>query len=93
MKHAQGRKSESWLDTVRRLAGRPQAASAKRFDRTVKALANSMPHLVMDCDGPVVSFRKMADDMEARQPGCQCHLEIGDSPCPVHGEDEEGGTG
>lgn len=25
---------------------------------------------------------------EARAPGCACHLEPGDSPCPVHGDDE-----
>jgi hypothetical protein len=24
-----------------------------------------------------------------RQAGCKCHWEEGDSPCPVHGEDEE----
>ena len=23
-----------------------------------------------------------------REPGCICHWEEGDSPCPVHGEDE-----
>lgn len=29
----------------------------------------------------------VAPDTEPRAPGCQCHLEPGDSPCPVHGED------
>lgn len=29
------------------------------------------------------------DDTTPRQPGCQCQWEIGDSPCQVHGEDEE----
>ena len=30
-------------------------------------------------------------DTEAwqREPRCLCHWEEGDSPCPVHGEDEE----
>lgn len=27
-------------------------------------------------------------DTEKREPGCMCHLEAGDSPCPVHGEEE-----
>ena len=27
--------------------------------------------------------------MAKREPGCACHWEEGDSPCPVHGEDEE----
>lgn len=27
-------------------------------------------------------------DTEPRAPGCLCDWEIGDSPCPVHGEDE-----
>ena len=26
---------------------------------------------------------------DPREPGCVCHLETGNSPCPVHGEDEE----
>ena len=25
-------------------------------------------------------------DTEARAPGCQCHLEAGDSLCPIHGD-------
>jgi hypothetical protein len=25
----------------------------------------------------------------SRTPGCLCHLEEGDSPCPIHGEEEE----
>jgi len=24
-----------------------------------------------------------------RVPGCECHMEEGDSPCPVHGTEEE----
>lgn len=32
-------------------------------------------------------------DTEPRPPACRCHLEIGDSPCPVHGEDEEAPRG
>lgn len=24
---------------------------------------------------------------QARESGCLCHWEVGDSPCPVHGED------
>jgi hypothetical protein len=26
---------------------------------------------------------------QARESGCVCHWEVGDSPCPVHGEDEQ----
>lgn len=29
-------------------------------------------------------------DCEPRPLGCQCQLEAGDSPCQIHGEDEEG---
>lgn len=29
-----------------------------------------------------------ADDRKRREPGCRCHLEEGDSPCPIH--DAEG---
>lgn len=29
------------------------------------------------------------EDTKPREPGCQCHLEEGDSPCRVHGEDED----
>jgi hypothetical protein len=28
------------------------------------------------------------DEMVKRPPGCLCHLEWGDSPCPVHGDDD-----
>lgn len=28
-------------------------------------------------------------DREPREPGCKCHWEVGDSPCPVHGENED----
>ena len=27
-------------------------------------------------------------DVMPRAPGCRCHLEEGDSPCPVHGQEE-----
>lgn len=30
-----------------------------------------------------------APDKQPREPGCQCHQEIGDSPCRVHGEEED----
>lgn len=29
------------------------------------------------------------NDLQPREPNCQCHLEVGDSPCMVHGECEE----
>lgn len=29
------------------------------------------------------------EDTEPRSKGCECHLEVGDSPCPVHGETDE----
>lgn len=29
-----------------------------------------------------------APDTEPRPAGCACHLEAGDSPCPVHGDDD-----
>ena len=29
------------------------------------------------------------EDAEPRPKGCMCHLEAGDSPCPVHGEGDE----
>ncbi|MEY4548963.1 MAG: hypothetical protein RL685_5158 [Pseudomonadota bacterium] len=32
------------------------------------------------------------DEHQAREPGCQCHWEVGDSPCSVHGADEEVGA-
>ncbi len=28
-------------------------------------------------------------DTQRREPGCQCQWEVGDSPCRVHGEEEE----
>lgn len=39
----------------------------------------------------VAPERCMAD--AARKPGCLCQWEEGDSPCPVHGEEEEDGGG
>lgn len=33
------------------------------------------------------------DARHEREPGCLCHWEEGDSPCPVHDEDEEDGGG
>ncbi len=36
--------------------------------------------------------RGTGGDTEPREPGCKCHWEAGDSPCPVHGEDEERGA-
>lgn len=29
------------------------------------------------------------DDEVPRPAGCKCHWEIGDSPCPVHGDSED----
>lgn len=29
------------------------------------------------------------DDKKPREPGCKCHQEEGDSPCPVHGEEDD----
>lgn len=29
----------------------------------------------------------MDDDTKPREPGCECHWEEGDSPCPVHGDE------
>lgn len=29
-----------------------------------------------------------AAETEARPAGCACHLEAGDSPCPVHGDED-----
>lgn len=29
------------------------------------------------------------DDTVPRQPGCTCHWEEGDSPCPVHPSDDD----
>lgn len=26
-------------------------------------------------------------DVKQREPGCECHLEEGDSPCEVHGDE------
>lgn len=31
----------------------------------------------------------MNNDTKPRDPGCLCHLEEGDSPCPVHGDEAE----
>lgn len=31
--------------------------------------------------------RALLDDMEPREPGCQCQWEVGDSPCRVHVEE------
>lgn len=31
----------------------------------------------------------MDDDAKKREPGCECHQEEGDSPCPVHGLEED----
>lgn len=28
-------------------------------------------------------------DTAPREPGCECHWEVGDSPCPVHGDSDE----
>lgn len=30
------------------------------------------------------------DEKVPRNPGCLCHWEEGDSPCPVHGEHDDG---
>jgi hypothetical protein len=40
--------------------------------------------------GPVHVDRERAADPETekREPGCQCHEEVGDSPCRVHGDTE-----
>ncbi len=37
--------------------------------------------------------RKWVDAPIKRPPGCKCHLEEGDSPCPVHGEEAVTSTG
>lgn len=39
------------------------------------------------------SLEREEEAATARKPGCQCHWEEGDSPCPVHDEDEEDGGG
>lgn len=35
------------------------------------------------CAAPVVD-----DDLQPREPGCECQWEVGDAPCPVHGSRE-----
>lgn len=35
------------------------------------------------------AFRSSGTIKVTREPGCRCHWEEGDSPCPVHGENEE----
>lgn len=37
--------------------------------------------IVVEADPPT--------EMQRREPGCQCQWEVGDSPCPVHGEESE----
>lgn len=32
-------------------------------------------------------------DVQPREPGCQCHREVGDSPCRVHGDETVPGAG
>lgn len=38
-------------------------------------------------DGNGQHVEEVESDKVRREPGCKCHLEIGDSPCPVHGEE------
>lgn len=38
---------------------------------------------------PIAPDETHSADHEPRQPGCQCQWEVGDSPCPVHGLDED----
>lgn len=33
--------------------------------------------------------RANVKDAEPRPKGCECHLEAGDSPCPIHGDADE----
>ena len=33
--------------------------------------------------------KAMLEDAEPRPKGCECHLEAGDSPCPIHGDADE----
>lgn len=44
-----------------------------------------------DCGGgDGCPYRALAErDTVPREPGCQCQWEVGDSPCQVHGEDEQ----
>ena len=35
-----------------------------------------------------LSLAAAAAETETRAAGCACHLEAGDSPCPVHGDDD-----
>lgn len=40
-----------------------------------------------DADG-MYRYRVVVVDHEPRPAGCACHIEAGDSPCPVHGDDD-----
>ena len=41
-------------------------------------------------DAPPVDFALAVEpDTEPRAPGCACLWEAGDSPCPVHGDDDQ----
>jgi len=33
------------------------------------------------------SLAELTGDAVKREPGCACHWEVGDSPCPVHDEE------
>ena len=73
-------------ETNNEMDNRTRLASAK------KALLDAISAACKACankDALIRDLAKQLDGVVPRAKGCKCHLEIGDSPCPVHGEHEE----
>jgi hypothetical protein len=68
------------------VTGDEQAADDARM-----AAGSGAPLAVLTPSGASAAFSHGADDddKKPRNPGCACHQEEGDLPCPVHGEEEE----
>lgn len=74
--HCTGTASRSW--EVANTAG-DLARGLAAFADLLKLVASRRPPAV-------VAGHK---DTQPREPGCRCQLEAGDSPCPVHGDDDQ----
>ena len=74
---------QEWKDRYKKLE--------QQFENLADCFKTACPKLFEEWQkgdlSPALTPR--VEDRKPREPGCQCHQEEGDSPCAVHGDEEE----
>jgi integrase len=77
-------------ETISQHTGHESSTMIARYNQSKATLEHG--ELVAGAPAPLLLGQGEPEPGEAapREPGCRCHWEAGDSPCPVHGEAEAG---